>query len=83
MSYVTKSLVPFPLSDITTPKSGTVVYMDYFWLTKDGRAYKTKRMGTLQCNPHREVIESVYSDVLKDGFEITHIPIAFVMRDSL
>ena len=71
---------PFPLSDITNPKDGAITYMNNYWLTKDGNAFKSKRGGSFQCNKDKRVVEHVYAEQLSNGYEVTFIPIAYVLK---
>lgn len=77
---IENSIVGFPLSDITTPKDGCITYVGWYWLTKDGNAFKAKHYGTLQCNKDKRVVELVYKNLIADGYEVTHIPVAYVNK---
>lgn len=77
-----KNLVSFPLTDITTPKNGATAYVDYFWLTKDGNAFKAKLYGSPQCNKDKRIVERVYGNLIANGYEVTHIPVAYVTEDN-
>ena len=72
------AIKPFPLSDITDPKDGAITCINNYWLTKDGNAFKSKKTGAFQRNRDKRVVDHVYADLLKSGYEITFIPIAYI-----
>lgn len=72
------AIKPFPLTEITEPKDGATICMNHYWLTKCGNAFKAKKTGVFQRNRDKRVVEHVYAEELKNGYEITFIPIAYI-----
>jgi len=74
-------LICFPLATIETPKDGSIVYLERFWLTKNGKAFKSRFGGCMQCNKDKSVLEVVYKNLLNDGYEISYLPVAYIPNE--
>ena len=78
-SWIDKNLIAVPIEEVSTPKTGRVARVDYWWLVKDGQVFKTKHSNAFQCNKDRRVIETVYAQMIRDdGFSVINIPVAYV-----
>lgn len=78
-SWIDKNLIAVPMGEVSTPKTGRVARVDYWWLAKDGQVFKTKRGNAYQCNKDRRVVDKIYEEAIRDhGFLAVNIPVAYV-----
>lgn len=67
--------VRIPVSEITATPDGLVMaHKDYWWSVTPNNEVLRYGRASLQCNPHREVIERL----LPDGCTAVQLPIAFI-----
>lgn len=78
-SWIDKNLIAVPIEEVSTPKTGRVARVDYWWLVKDGQVFKTKYSNAFQCNKDRRVVDKIYEEVIRDhGFSAVNISIAYI-----
>lgn len=66
-----------PISEITATPDGLVMaYKDYWWAVTPENEVLRFGKGSLQCNPHREVIEHL----LPEGCRAVQLPFAFIKK---
>lgn len=77
---IDERFIKVPIEELTTPEHGYTVYMDNWWVVRDGHVLGwVGRWGgvpTPQCNPNRVVAERMLASMYK-GYYLQCFPVAY------